>query len=554
MLKSNQKIKYILYTRKSTESEDKQIQSLDDQIKELKKLASRNNQLIVEILQESKSAKKPNNRPEFNRMIEKLEAGEVDGILCWQVNRLSRNPAESGMIQQLLQDGLIKSIQTIDHEYKPDDNALLFCLQGGLANVYIQDLSKNVKRGLESKINKGWWPSIAPPGYLNSKSKEKGENDIILDPERFNLIRKMWDMMLTGAYTVPQILKIVNETWGFKTPKTRKRGGGELSRTSLFDIFNNIFYTGLMEYTGIQYEGKHKPMISLEEYDQVQYLLGKKGKQRPKTHHFPYTGTIRCEECGCLITAITKTKFIKSVGKLKHYSYYHCTRKKKHLNCSQKKEIKAENLDEQIEREIESLTILPEFVELAREILKNSNDKEVETRSNIYETQHKTLVANQKQLDKLLDMKLQDQISDEEYAEKRNLLINQIKQLKDELRHTEQRAEDWHKKTEMAFDFAARAHNAFLNGNIQTKKEILLGLGLNFTLKDGKLNIQGCPWLVPFKNEYKPIEENFKRLELPGTSIYSSEKEKERILDSLNPEIYPQPDLNRCYRRERAMS
>ena len=122
----------------------------------------------------------------------------------------------------------------------------------------------------------------------------------------------------------------------------------------------------------------------------MQMLLGRKGKARPKTHTFPFTGLIRCGECSCLITAETKHKLIKSTGEIRSYTYYHCTRRKKDIVCSQRKNIRREDLERQIEQELEKYTILPEFRDWALEILRQSHEKEVEDRSKIYEMRHKT--------------------------------------------------------------------------------------------------------------------------------------------------------------------
>src|SRR3989338_5940884 len=110
MKEDNQKIKYFLYARKSSEGEDLQVQSIDDQINRLKKLAADYGLTIKEILTEAHSAKMPYARPIFNKMIERIEKGEADGILCWQINRLSRNPIDSARVQWMLQNGTIKSI------------------------------------------------------------------------------------------------------------------------------------------------------------------------------------------------------------------------------------------------------------------------------------------------------------------------------------------------------------------------------------------------------------------------------------------------------------
>ena len=143
----NKKYTYFLYARKSSESEDRQVQSIDDQIGRLKELAKTLGITIKHVFTEAKTAKKPNNRPIFDEMMKKIEAGEANGILCWQINRLSRNPIDSAQVQWLLQQGGLKSIQTIDREYKPEDNVLLFNVESGMANQFILDLSKNVKRG-----------------------------------------------------------------------------------------------------------------------------------------------------------------------------------------------------------------------------------------------------------------------------------------------------------------------------------------------------------------------------------------------------------------------
>jgi len=513
MKQNANKIKYFLYARKSSESEDRQVQSIDDQINRLKQLASDLNLDIKKIYTEAKSAKKPNNRPLFDEMIQRIENGEADGILCWQINRLSRNPIDSGKLSWLLQQGILKSIQTIDRQYLPDDNVILFSVEAGSANQFILDLKKSVKRGLQTKVEKGWLPNFAPQGYLNSRIKEKGENDILKDSERFPLIRKMWDLMLTGNYTPPQILEIANNKWGYRTRKTKRSGGNPLSRSGIYRIFTNIFYTGIIEYSGRQYDGKHEPMITLEEYDRVQKLLGRKDRPRPKTHKFAFTGFIRCAECGCLYTAETKSKLIKSTAKIKDYTYYHCTHRKTDINCSQRTALREKDLELQIEKEIEKYTILPEFLHWALEGLNKKNDNEIDERTKIYEMQHKTLVQTQKELDELTKMRYRLLIDDETFLKEQKELQAKIAQLKSKLRETEARAERWLELTERTFNFATYARKAFIKGGLELKKEILMALGKTAIIKGKKLIIEPNEWLQPIKNGYPVLEAEYLRLE-----------------------------------------
>ncbi len=521
------KIKYFLYARKSSESEDRQVQSIDDQIDRLKKLASDLNLDIKKTYTEAKSAKKPNNRPMFDEMIKRIENGEADGILCWHLNRLTRNPIDSGKLSWLLQQGIIKSIQTIERQYLPSDNVLLFNVETGQANQYILDLSRDTKRGMLKKLNAGWQTGIAPLGYLNDK-----ENKIIVkDPERFNLIRKMWDLMLTGNYTPPKILDIANNEWGFRTRKFKRIGGCPLSRSGIYKIFTNLFYAGIIENAGVQYQGAQEPMITLEEYDRVQILLGRKGKSRPKQHEFAFTGSIRCGICGCLYTAETKKRLLKS-GEIREHTYYHCTRKTTKIKCNQRKNIKAEDLELMIEKEIEKYTILPEFLQWALEGLNKKNDAEIEDRTKIREMKYKNLLEAQKELDELIKMRYRLLIDDDEiFIREKNELQTKITQMKENLRQTETRAEKWLELTEKTFNFATYARTAFLKANemgkagLELKKEILLAIGKTPIIKDGKLYIEPNEWLVPIKNDYPALEAEYLGLEPTKMPINKAETE-----------------------------
>src|SRR3989344_3420033 len=155
----------------------------------------------------------------------------------------------------------------------------------------------------------------------------------------------MWDLMLTGSYTPPKILEIANNEWGLKTVKYKREGGKELSLSGIYRMFTNIFYAGTLEWDGKQYEGKHEPMITFEEFDRVQIILGREGKPRPQKHQFAFTGMMRCGVCCCLYTAEEKKKLIKSTGEIKNFTYYHCTRKKTNIRCNQKGGIPLEKLE-----------------------------------------------------------------------------------------------------------------------------------------------------------------------------------------------------------------
>ena len=86
-----------IYARKSTDNEDRQVYSIDHQLKELRELAARHNIFVVAELEESQTAKYPG-RPVFNEMIARIRKGEANIILAWHPDRLARNGVDGSAI------------------------------------------------------------------------------------------------------------------------------------------------------------------------------------------------------------------------------------------------------------------------------------------------------------------------------------------------------------------------------------------------------------------------------------------------------------------------
>ena len=507
--------KVFLYARRSSdESSDKQAQSIGDQINALKPIAKRYGYKIVEIIEESKSSKQPYIRPKFTQMLERIENGEADGILTWHINRLSRNPVDSGTLGWMLQKSVIKVIRTMEREYLPEDNVLLFSVEGAMANQYIRDLAVASRRGMKGKADRGWLPSRAPLGYSNNVVS----NEIEVDIERWDMMRKTWDLLLSGNYTVPQIQKVANDEWGFRTPKFKRSGGQPMALSTMYRIFTNEFYTGTFIWAGDVYKGNHKPMITNDEYDKAQVILGREGKPRYQEHEASYTGIVKCGECGSMCTVSVKKKIVKTTGELKTYVYYNCTKRKRNEEtrkavCRQNP-VTLEKFEEQVDLELEKYTILPTFQKWAIDILDKRNDTEVQERTAIFESQQKAYNQNQRQIDNLTKMLMKELIDEDEFTTQRSELQKEQDKLKRNLDSTESRAKKWLELTEQTFHFARYARKAYLKGDIQKKREIFAALGQNYVLQDKIVSIQATKWLVPIEKAYPGLEAEFNRIEL----------------------------------------
>jgi site-specific DNA recombinase len=525
-------IRWAIYARKSTESADRQIQSIEDQISNLQKIADRESLKIIQIIKESKSAKKPYKRDGFTELTKLIDQGKINGLLVWKMDRLSRNAIDSATIQYFLEEEKLLCVKTPEKNYLPNDNSLIMSVENGMSSQYVRDLSINVKRGMRSKAEKGWFPNIPPIGYLNSKTHEKGNETIITDRERFLIVRKMWDLMLTGNYTIPKILDIATDEWGLRTPNRKKLGGKPLSISYMYLLFSNIFFTGNFYYNEKLYQGKHEQMITMEEFDRVQVLMGKKGRPRPQKHDFPFTGLMTCAGCGAYITASKKHKILKS-GAINYHTYYHCTKRKKYIDCKEKP-IRLDELEESVQDLIQENDINPKFYKLGLEVLKEMHQVETGTRQQIYETHLKNVEDGQKKLDRILGFLIDATISREEYNTQKQELEEELKKNKIKLEEVETRAKNWTELTENVVHFAYCASTALKEGGTQTQREILNSLGLNHRIKSQKLLIDLHSWFSVLKNGEKELTPIIDRLE--RENIHDA-KGRTEALASIRPRL-----------------
>lgn len=322
------KVKYCLYARKSTEQEDKQVLSIDSQIREMQKLANNENLQIVTIRQESHSAKEAGQRPVFNEIVEEIKEQKFDGILTWAPDRISRNAGDLGRIVDLIDQGLLKEIRTFGGQRftnNPNEKFLLMIL-GSQAKLENDNKVINVKRGLRAVVSMGLRPSLAPTGYLNSKKKDE-KCQVFVDPKRAPIIKEMFEKVADENYSGRQIHKWLKEI-GFKT-----RYGKELALGNIYRLLKMTFYYGVFEYpmgSGEWYQGKHTPIITKELFDKVQEKI-KVEKKKMYGREFAFTKMLHCGYCDSGITAEEKIKELKD-GRINTHVYYRCT-KFKNRDC-----------------------------------------------------------------------------------------------------------------------------------------------------------------------------------------------------------------------------
>jgi len=466
-----------IYARKSTESEDRQILSIDSQVRELKEHAQREGLVISRVLIESKSAKAPG-RPVFNELFTLVQSGRVDGVLCWKLDRLARNPVDGGAVIWAIEERKLATIYTPQRAFTNTSNDKFWMqLEFGMAKKYVDDLSDNVKRGLRAKIAQGWLPGLSPLGYVNDQVAKT----IIKDPERFLLIRKMWDLMLTGNYSPAKVLHIATTKWGLRTRKLRRVGGGPMAYSAVYKMFANPFYYGVFVINGALVMGSHEPMISKEEFDRVQGILHTSSRPRPQKHTFAFTGQIRCGECGAMVTAEHK------INRQGHqYVYYHCTKRKRSLQCRQRV-IQQAKLEQQISNLLASITISKGLKDWTLDVLNKLGKTDQTTKRVANEALEKRRDAIAKELTELVNIRLRGLLGDSEFVTKKIELESERTTIEQKINEGGPSTADVRTACRNTFDFACSAKKVFDSGSQDVKRDIFSAVGSNPALLDGIL-------------------------------------------------------------------
>ena len=261
-------MRYFIYARKSTDDEDRQVLSIEAQLKEAREYAQRENLIVVKEIIEAKTAKKPG-RPLFNDMLLQIERGAAEGILAWHPDRLARNSVDGGRIIYLVDQKVITDLRFPTLRF--DNNAqgkFMLSIVFGQSKYYIDALSENIRRGIRLKLSKGIWPQWAPIGYINDHKTRT----IIIDEGKAPFIKRVFELYSAGNHTLEEIRTKINPL-GMTGRKEKP-----LSISQYQTMLKNPLYYGVFRYKGEMYEGTHEPVITKKLFDRCQEVILLRGK------------------------------------------------------------------------------------------------------------------------------------------------------------------------------------------------------------------------------------------------------------------------------------
>ncbi|MFA5125103.1 MAG: recombinase family protein [Patescibacteria group bacterium] len=480
-------MKYFIYARKSTDSEERQVLSIESQIAELKEFAAKEKLEIAASLCEAKTAKEPG-RTVFGGMLDRICAGEAGGILAWHPDRLARNSIDGGKIIYLLDTGQIKDLKfpTFWFDSTPQGKFMMN-IAFGQSKYYIDNLSENIRRGHRAKLRKGIWPVFAPLGYLNNH-QTKG---IDLDRERAPLVKKCFELYATGEYTLKALRDVVSQAG------LRSYRGNILAVACVQRMLKNSIYYGLFKFNDEIHEGTHEPIISKKLFDEAQQVMSNRGKKkRKRKHEFAFSGLMKCGKCDCLITA----------EKQKGHNYYRCTKKKQ---ACDEKYLREESLVEQMKEMIQKVSLPDDWaknmlaeIELEKEQARKDGDifgQKLEVRKTEIE----------QTMERLLDLFIEGKnIEPEEYHTKKQKLLIEKLELNQQIKDFAQKGNNWLEPMKEMILASSQAKILLSRGDNSQIRAFLKNIGSNFILEAKKFEFQAkTGWRI-----LKNLPDNYENL------------------------------------------
>lgn len=293
-------LRYVMYLRKSTEDEGRQIRSIKDQERDCKELGKRLGLNIVAVISEQKSAKKPSNRPLFSGMLRRIRAKEFDAVIAWHPDRLARNMVEAGKIIHMLDTDIIKDIRFVSHQFSNDANGkMLLGMLFVFSKHYSDDLSSKVTRGVRGNLRDYKSAGTPKHGYIRD-----GEGIYRVDADNFTIIQQAWHMRAEGK-TQQDICDYINSQGYEKF--IAKRGGRvpfKMEDSTLSNIFKDTFYYGELNQAGqtvdlVAAPIPFEPMINRELFFMVQELsrTRKRTTKLNRKAFLPLRYMVYCDVC-----------------------------------------------------------------------------------------------------------------------------------------------------------------------------------------------------------------------------------------------------------------
>lgn len=325
---------YIEYLRKSQLDKDFAELSVEETLKRhkarLDEFTERNKINVSVVLKEVVTGESLSGRPQMMKALELINSGEYDGIVCIDLDRLSRGSSlDSGYIMQVLQVNNCK-ILTPDKVYdlQNESDEQFADMKFMFSRYELKTITKRLVAGRNTSASEGkYLGGTAPYGYDVVKLKGEKGNSLTVNPDEAKVVQMIYDMYTTEGVGYNAIAHRLN------LMHLKTKTGRAWSQTSVIHVLTNVAYIGKIRWKYSPqdkklvdgkiikkrnpqknyeiYDGLHEAIISEEQFELANKV--RQSKANPpvsidKEIRNPFAEIMFCEKCGAVIKRNTYGK------------------------------------------------------------------------------------------------------------------------------------------------------------------------------------------------------------------------------------------------------
>jgi len=550
------------YVRKSSESEDRQVQSIERQKDDLLSIIKKEKIILNdEVIEETKSAFSIG-REGFNNLVKLTEKGKINAWLCWHPNRLSRNPMDAGIIIYLLDIGKLHHIKTPSRVfYNTPTDKMMLQFEFMMSKKDSDDKSSFVKSGLKKRYEKGYPCGKAPIGFLNDTSKEQGNRGWLIDQERLDKLTLLFNRFLKGNDSLNTITEYARNHLNLTTYPTKRQGGKLVTRSVIEKTLKNPIYAGFFYSQNIDRGRSLRPLnkeipriITEDEHIKVFNIFGSRYHKAKQSHRTAYSKHIKgsdsssigadvkfqvicdcrkkfayrsketCPNCGINISQMQSPKYLS-------YTYYYNLKRKQARGVSVKC-IEEKKVDQfLINFYKEELQLSESLYKWAKESLEELHLKELKESKRLTKVHQKEVQLLKSKKEKLRSLFIEEIITLEEFKE-------DVKELDKEISIKQKQSEyskNWYVQLNKLLDSLYIFEDIIKKADYNDKNELLGQLQSNLVWDEEKLYINKADWLKEFIKGRKTILQEYDMIE-PKNIVKN--KGLNNLLDTKCPPLY----------------
>jgi site-specific DNA recombinase len=364
-------VRCAVYTRKSTEEGlEQEFNSLDAQREAgeafVRSQAGEGWALLPERYDDGGFTGGNTDRPALQRLLTDIDAGKVDCVVVYKVDRLSRSLLDFAQMMQSFEKRKVAFV-SVTQQFNTGTSMgrLVLNVLLSFAQFEREIISERTRDKIAATRRKGKWAGGHPIlGYDIDPAGFK----LVVNAKEAERVRAIFALYLEHESLLPVVQGLERRRWVGKRWTTRKgpeRGGRPFNKSTLYNLLTNPAYVGKVKYKAEVHDGEHPAIVDPLVFQQTQTLLRRNGATggAPVRNQFGaiLKGLLRCGPCGCSMTPAHTTKGDR------RYRYYVCVAaQKKGWAACPSKSIPAEQVEAFV---VEQIRCVGSDPALLREVL-----------------------------------------------------------------------------------------------------------------------------------------------------------------------------------------